>query len=205
MRLRAPCIWLRLGIAILSLEGASGWAFAVELQKFDPARCENNDHQNDKDCVRNWYAEYSAGVISEFKYYAGLEDFLAEMLADPQETLLTAKLSLILIEGGTKYSQWAVLADRGAAESAELDMPRYDAIVGVCRDAIAEMRSALFDLRQHRDKARLEARQYLKNAMACEKAFLLTFPTSKLRGHGASERPPASPASGGPLQITPNR
>jgi len=138
MRLRAPCTWLRLGIAILLLEGASGWAFAVELQKFDPARCENNDHQNDKDCVRNWYAEYSAGVISEFKYYAGLEDFLAEMLADPQETLLTAKLSLILIEGGTKYTQWAVLTDKGAAESAELDMPRYEAIVGVCRDAIAE-------------------------------------------------------------------
>ncbi len=155
------------GIAILSFDGKSRRAYAVELQKYDPGQCQ----EQDEDCVRNWYAEYSTGLLGEFKYYAGEEDFLAEMLADPQETLLTAKLSLILIEGGTRYSQWAALTDEAVAMKAGLDMPRYEAIVGVCRDAISDMRGALFDLRQHRDKARLEAGQYLKNATACEKAF----------------------------------
>jgi hypothetical protein len=190
---------LGLGIAVLPFGGKTRQAYAVELQKFDPGQCQ----EQDEDCARNWYAEYSAGLLGEFKYYAGEEDFLAEMLADPQETLLTAKLSLILIEGGTRYSQWAALTDEAVARKAGLDMPRYAAIVGVCRDAISDMRSALFDLRQHRDKARLEAGQYLKNAVACEKAFALSPAISKLRERGGSERQGAPPASGAPMRITP--
>ncbi|MBV9569522.1 MAG: hypothetical protein JO172_15435 [Hyphomicrobiales bacterium] len=194
---------LGLGIAILSLRGASGLAFAVELQKFDPAQCPETNSENNQDCVRNWYAEYSAGLIGEFKYYSGQEDFLAEMLADPQESLVTAKLSLILIEGGTKYSQWAAQTDEATARKAGLDMRRYEAILGVCREAISGMRTALFDLRQHRDKARLEASRYLKDATACEKAFALAPNISKLRGRGRSERPPTPLATDGPLEITP--
>jgi hypothetical protein len=190
---------LGLGIAVLSFGGKTRQAYAVELQKFDPGQCQ----EQGEDCARNWYAEYSAGLLGEFKYYAGEEDFLAEMLADAQETLLTAKLSLILIEGGTRYSQWAALTDEAVARKAGLDMPRYAAIVGVCRDAISDMRSALFDLRQHRDKARLETGQYLKNALACEKAFALPPVISKLRGHGGSERQEALPVAGAPLRITP--
>jgi hypothetical protein len=199
MHRRVACILLGLGIAVLSFDGKTRQAYAVELQKFDPGQCQ----EQDGDCARNWYAEYSAGLLGEFKYYAGEEDFLAEMLADPQETLLTAKLSLILIEGRTRYSQWAALTDEAVARKAGLDMPRYAAIVGVCRDAISDMRGALFDLRQHRDKARLEARQYLKNALACEKAFALSPAISKLRGRGGSERQAAPPESGAPLRITP--
>ena len=194
---RVACIALGF-VAILTF-GGSGQVFAVELQKFDPNQCQDQDVE----CVRNWYAEYSAGLIDELKNYAGNEDFLADMLADPQETLLTAKLSLILIEGGTKYSQWAVLMDEARARRAGLDMPRYEAIVGVCRDAISDMRGALFDLRQHRDKARQEAGYYLKNAMACEKAFGVSPVASKLRGHSASERQATRPATGAPLRITP--
>lgn len=184
-------------VAILSLGGSSP-AFAVELQKFNPNQCQDEDVE----CVRNWYAEYSAGLIDELKSYARDEDFLAEMLADPQETLLTAKLSLVLIEGGTKYGQWVVLMDGAKARKAGLDMPRYEAIIGVCRGAISDMRGALFDLRQHRDKARQEAGQYLKNASACEKVFGLSPVTSKLRGRGGSE-PHGKPLSGVPLRITP--
>ncbi|MBV9430332.1 MAG: hypothetical protein JO137_00785, partial [Hyphomicrobiales bacterium] len=168
-----------------------------EAQKFDPGQCQSED----EGCVRSWYAEYSAGLIAEFKYYARNEDFLAEMLADPQETLLTAKLSLILIEGGTKYSQWAVLGDEEAARKAGLDLPHYEAITGVCRDAVSNMRAALFDLRQHRDKAHQEAGAYLKNAMSCEKTFGLSPVVSKLRGHDARERQIVPPAA--PLRITP--
>jgi hypothetical protein len=199
MHRRVACIVLGFGITVLSFGGMTGQAQAVELQKFDPGQC----REQGEDCARNWYAEYSAGLLAEFKYYAGEEDFLAEMLADPQETLLTAKLSLILIEGGTRYSQWAALTDEAVARKAGLDMPRYAAIVGVCRDAISDMRSALFDLRQHRDKARLETGQYLKNALACEKAFALAPVISKLRGHGGSERQEALPMAGAPLRITP--
>jgi hypothetical protein len=199
MRRRIACILLGLGIAILSFGVESRRAFAVELQRYDPGQCQDED----EDCVRNWYAEYSTGILGEFKYYAGEEDFLAEMLADPQETLLTAKLSLILIEGGTRYSQWAALTDEARAMKAALDRPRYEAIVGVCRDAISEMRSALFDLRQHRDKARLEAGQYLKNATACEKAFALSPVASKLRGRAGSEPHGSPPSSGAPMRITP--
>ncbi|MBW0002935.1 MAG: hypothetical protein JO216_05575 [Hyphomicrobiales bacterium] len=185
-------------VAILSCGADSGQAFAVEAQKFNPGQCQSED----EGCVRSWYAEYSAGLIAEFKYYARNEDFLAEMLADPQETLLTAKLSLILIEGGTKYSQWAVLGDEGAARKAGLDLPHYEAITGVCRDAISNMRAALFDLRQHRDKARQEAGAYLKNAMSCEKTFGLSPVVSKLPGYGARERQIAPPPVA-PLRITP--
>jgi hypothetical protein len=199
MHRRVACIVLGFGITVLSFGGMTGQAQAVELQKFDPGQC----REQGEDCARNWYAEYSAGLLAEFKYYAGEEDFLAEMLADPQETLLTAKLSLILIEGGTRYSQWAALTDEAVARKAGLDMPRYAAIVGACRDAISDMRSALFDLRQHRDKARLETGQYLKNALACEKAFALAPVISKLRGHGGSERQEALPMAGAPLRITP--
>jgi hypothetical protein len=199
MHRRVACIMLGLGIAVLPFGGKTRQACAVELQKFDPGQC----REQDEDCARKWYAEYSAGVLGEFKYYAGEEDFLAEMLADPQETLLTAKLSLILIEGGTKYSQWAPLTDEAVARKAGLDMPRYAAIVGACRDAISDMRSALFDLRQNRDKTRLEAGHYLKHALACEKAFALSPVTSKLRERGGSERQGAPPASGAPMPITP--
>jgi hypothetical protein len=199
MHRRIACILLGFGIAILSFGVESRRAFAVELQKYDPGQCQDED----EDCVRNWYAEYSTGILGEFKHYAGEEDFLAEMLADPQETLLTAKLSLILIEGGTRYSQWTALTDEARAMKAGLDRPRYEAIVGACRDAISDMRSALFDLRQHRDKARLEGGQYLKNAVACEKVFALSPAISKLRERGGSERQGAPPASGAPMRITP--
>ncbi|MBV9518701.1 MAG: hypothetical protein JO068_11310 [Hyphomicrobiales bacterium] len=194
---------LGVGIAILSPDVASGPAFAVELQKFDPTQCQAASGENNQDCVRNWYVEYSAGLIGELKYYSGQEDFLAEMLVDPQESLITARLSLILIEGGTKYSQWAALTDENAAKNAGLDMPRYEAILGVCQEAIAVMRTALFDLRQHRDRSRLEAGQYLKNATACEKVFALAPNRSKLRASTRGERPPAPLAKDGPLQITP--
>ena len=100
MRLRAGAL-LRLGSAALSFGAGSGQVLAVEAQKFDPATCQGQN----QGCVRSWYAEYSAGILGEFKYYAGEEDFLAEMLADPQEALLNARLSLILIEGGTRYSR----------------------------------------------------------------------------------------------------
>ena len=200
MHPRAACVLLGLGVVILWLNGSSGGrAFAVALQKFDLAQC----HEIDEDCVRNWYAEYSAGLIGEFKYYAGEEDFLAEMLADPQESLITAKLSLILIEGGTKYTQWAALTDKETARKAGLDMPRYEAIVGVCREAISDMREALFDLRQRRDKTRQEAGRYLKNAIVCEQAFALSPAASQLRGRTGSERQAMPHGSSTPLRITP--
>jgi hypothetical protein len=198
MHRRLACILFGLGLAFLSFGGGSH-AFAVELQKYDPGQCQDED----ADCVRNWYAEYSAGILNELKYYSGEEDFLADMLADPQDTLVTAKLSLILIEGGTRYSQWVALTDEAIATKAGLDRARYEAIVGVCRDAISDMRSALFDLRQHRDKARLEARQYLKNVTVCKKPFALSPLGSKLRGGGGSERQGAPSASGAPLRIVP--
>jgi hypothetical protein len=195
---------LALGILALSSFGAIGRACAVEAQKADPDQC----GEGDKACIKAWYKEYSSGLLGEFKYYAGQEDFLSEMLADPQETLLTAKLSLLLVEGGTRYSQWVPLKDEAAARNAGLDMARYGAILGPCRDAIAGMRSALFDLRQHRDNARIEAGQYLKNASACEKAFALPATASKLRGRGPPARAPlAAPsvAPQGPMDITPGK
>jgi hypothetical protein len=199
---RVACVLLVLGIAALSLSGANRRAYAVELQKFDPDQCQ----EGDKACIQAWYKEYSAGLLLEFKYYAGQEDFLAEMLTDPQETLLTAKLSLILIEAGTRYSQWVALTDESIAKNAGLDMPRYQAILGACRDAISIMRAALFDLREHRDKARIEASEYLKNAAACEKSFGLAPMGSKLRNLGRAQRPPAPVApGGGPLDITPQK
>jgi hypothetical protein len=196
---RVAWLLFRLGIAVLSFGKESIRAFAVEPQKSDPATCQDDD----RDCARSWYAEYSAGLLGELKYYAAEEDFLADMLADPQETLLTAKLSLVLIEGGTKYNQWAVLTDEEKARQAGLDIPRYEAIVGPCREAIADMRGALFDLRQHRDMARREAGQYLRNATACEKAFGLSPPVSKLRGRGGAGRQATPSALGAPLRITP--
>ncbi|MBV9115236.1 MAG: hypothetical protein JOY67_20685, partial [Hyphomicrobiales bacterium] len=54
---------LGVGIAILSPDVASGPAFAVELQKFDPTQCQAASGENNQDCVRNWYVEYSAGLI----------------------------------------------------------------------------------------------------------------------------------------------
>jgi hypothetical protein len=200
---------LALGIMAFSPWIASVRADAVEPQKTDPKQCQEHDKASDKDCVRDWFNEYTAGLLAEFKYYAGQEDFLSEMLADPQETLLTARLSLILIEGGTRFSQWAALQDEEAAKTAGLDMPRYRAILGVCRDAISGMRAALFDLRQHRDRARLEASQYVKDATACERVFGLAAKASKLRNAGEGKRaatPPATTATPDrPLDIEPRR
>ena len=204
MRKRAaralPAIGL---IAALSL-GLACKAGAVEAQKADPEQCADEE----KACVEAWYKEYAAGLLGELKYYAGFEDFLAEMLADPQATLLNAKLSLILVEGGTRYSQWALLKDEDAARNAGLDMPRYQAIIGPCREAISDMRTALFDLRQHRENVRAEAAQYLKSATACEKAFALPARLSKLRSGGKPLRPSApgpEPATPGPMEITPGK
>jgi hypothetical protein len=200
---------LALGIMAFSPWIASVRADAVEPQKTDPKQCQEHDKASDKDCVRDWFSEYTAGLLAEFKYYAGQEDFLSEMLADPQETLLTARLSLILIEGGTRFSQWAALQDEEAAKTAGLDMPRYRAILGVCRDAISGMRAALFDLRQHRDRARLEASQYVKDATACERVFGLAAKASKLRNAGEGKHaatPPATTATPDrPLDIEPRR
>ncbi|MFI5014460.1 MAG: hypothetical protein ACHQAY_19170 [Hyphomicrobiales bacterium] len=202
MKLRTARAAATLGMLALWLAGASEPAKAVEVQKTDPEQC-----QEDKACVEAWYKEYSTALIGEFKYYAGQEDFLAEMMAAPQETLLTAKLSLLLIEGGTKYSQWVPLKDEAVARNAGLDMARYQAILGACRDAISGMRTALFDLRQHRGNVRAEAGQYLKNAAACEKAFGLPPVISKLRSAGQPARALAPPAPTvapqGPMDIRP--
>jgi hypothetical protein len=186
---------LRLGLILLLVSAAIGRAGAVEAQKSDPGQCEADD----KACIEAWYKEYSAGLLDEFKYYSGQEDFLAEMQADPQATLLTAKLSLLLVEGGTKYSQWTLLDDEPAVKGAGLDMARYRAIIGPCREAISDMRTALFDLRDQRDKSHAEAVQYLKNAVACEKAFGLPARLSKLRGK------PQPPATSGPMEIAPQK
>ena len=113
--------------------GTSGRAPAVEAQKVDPGQCSADD----KACITGWYKEYSAAILDEFRYYAGQEDFLADMLAEPQATLLNAKLSLLLVEGGLKYDQWTLLDDDGAAKNAGLDMARYHAIIGPCREAIS--------------------------------------------------------------------
>jgi hypothetical protein len=192
---------LALGIFGISVSGATRCAHAGEPQNLDPGQCQ----EGDKACIQAWYKEYSAGLLSELKYYAGQEDFLAEMLADPREALVTAKLSLILIEGGTRYSRWAVLDDEATARSAGLDMPRYQAILGVCRDAISGMHAALFDLREHRDKARNGASQYLKNALACEKAFGIAPVASRLRSPGQARRAPAPVAPNLPLDIMPRK
>jgi len=196
---------LALGLMLLSFLAATLRANAVEAQRADPGQCAGEDNE----CIGAWYKEYAAAILAEFKYYAGQEDFLAEMLTAPQETLLTARLSLILVEGGTRYGQWALFTDEQAAESAGLDMTRYRAVIGPCREAISQMRTALFDLRQHRGKVRSEAGQYLKNAVACEKAFGLPARLSKLRGKGQPARmPPAplkssEPATQGPMEISP--
>jgi len=195
---------LRLGLVGAWLSCAAGPARAVEAQSADPEQCEADD----KACVEAWYKEYSAGLLGEFKYYVGQEDFLADMLADPQATLLTAKLSLLLVEGGTKHSQWALLKDETAARNAGLDMARYQAIIGPCRVAISIMRAALFDLRERRDNARAGAGQYLKNATACEKAFALPAKLTRLRGKPRPQRAPATaadPDAGEPMTIVPAR
>jgi hypothetical protein len=96
-----------------------------------------------------------------------------------------------------------VLTDEEMARQAGLDASRHQAILGACRDAISDMRAALFDLRQHRDKARQAATRYLKNAIACEKTFALSPISSKLRGQGGSDGQASPPASDGPLRITP--
>ncbi|SDR24114.1 hypothetical protein SAMN05519103_01425 [Rhizobiales bacterium GAS113] len=189
----------------VSLWCAIGQANATEIQKSDPEQC----REDGQACVEAWYKEYSAGLIGELKYYAGQEDFLADMLADRQEPLITARLSLLLIEGGVKYSQWAMLKDGALAESAHLDMPRYHAIIGVCRDAISGMRTALFDLRQRRDAVRAEANQYLKDATACERALALAPKLSRLRSPGRPARATAPPAAtgdatSGPMDIVPS-
>jgi hypothetical protein len=206
---RAARAALAVGILVLAPWGAIQPANAVEVQKVDPDQC----RQDDQACIQAWYKEYSTAIIGEFKYYAGHEDFLAEMLAAvPQEALLTSKLSLMLIEGGTKYSQWAALKDESVARNAGLDMPRYQAILGACRDAISGIRTALFDLRQHRENVRAEASQYLKNATACERALALPPVVSRLRNPGQPARAPSpalapSPAPEvapqGPMDIRP--
>lgn len=192
---------LALCVFALSPSGTIERANAVEVQRYDPDQC----GEDDKACIQAWYKEYSSGLIGEFKYYAGQEDFLAEMLAAPQETLLTAKLSLLLIEGGTKYDHWVPLKDEAAASGAGLDMQRYRAILGACRDAISGMRAALFDLRQHRDNVRAKVSQYLRNATACEKAFALPPMLSKLRSRSQPARAPTPEAPQGPMDIRPAR
>ena len=197
-------IAFRLGLIAAAFLCAAGRAWAVEAQNADPAQCVADD----KSCIAAWYKEYSAGLLGEFKYYAGQEDFLADMMVDAPATLLTAKLSLLLVEGGTKYSQWALLDDEAAARNAGLDMARYQAIIGSCREAISTMRSALFDLRQHRENVRAEAGQYLKNATACEKAFALPAKVSRLRNKGKPQRAPApavDPDAAEPLSIVPGK
>ena len=96
---------------------ASVRAFAVEPQKPIPSNARNTTRRGQGLCA-GLVQRISTGILGEFKYYAGQEDFLAEMLADPQETLLTARLSLILIEGGTRFSQWAALQDEGGGQEA---------------------------------------------------------------------------------------
>ena len=181
---------LSAGVVALALLSPSICARAVEAQKADPAKCEADD----KPCVQAWYKEYSAGLLGEFKYYEGQEDFLAEMLNSPQATLLNAKLSLLLVEGGTRYSQWAFLDDEEAAENAGLDRGRYGAIIGSCREANGAMRTALFDLRQYPKNVASEAEQYLIYATACERAFALPAKASTLRSKSAPmEIVPAKP------------
>jgi len=200
MKLRAARAVLATGLFALSLLCSMARADAVEIQKADPAECGDDD----KSCIQAWYKEYAGGIIGEFKYYAGQEDFLADMLASPQESLLTAKLSLLLIEGGTRYDQWAAIKDEQVARNAGLDMLRYGALLGACHDAIAGMRTALFDMRRRRDNARAEAGQYLKSAVACEKAFALPAAVSRLRNPRPARVPaPAIPAPHGPMDITP--
>jgi hypothetical protein len=182
--------WLSAGVVASLVVGASAGAWAVEAQKSDPAKCEADD----KPCIQAWYKEYSAGLLGEFKYYESQEDFLAEMLGSPQATLLNAKLSLLLVEGGTRYSQWAFLDDEEAAENAGLDRGRYGAIIGSCREANGAMRTVLFDLRQYPKNVASEAEQYLIYATACERAFALPAKTSMLRSKSAPmEIVPAKP------------
>ena len=195
--MRAARALLRSGLVALCLMGTSGRAPAVEAQKVDPGQCSADD----KACITGWYKEYSAAILDEFRYYAGQEDFLADMLAEPQATLLNAKLSLLLVEGGLKYDQWTLLDDDGAAKNAGLDMARYHAIIGPCREAISQMRTALFDLRQRPEKVHAEAAQYLKNAAICEKAFALAAKPSKLRNKPRAASP--DPAGSRPMEITP--
>jgi hypothetical protein len=187
---------LALGLTLSWLAGI-GDAGAVEPQKNDPRQCQPDDQA----CIQGWYKEYSTAILQEFKYYTGQEDFLADMLSDPNETLQNSKLALLLVEGMTKYSQWAALTDDAEAEAAGLDMAKYKAVTGECRDAISNMRDGLFDLRGHRDNVPVEASQYLKNAAICEKVFSLAPVRSKLRGSA----PAIGAASSGPMPITPGK
>ena len=202
-RLVAACAFLA-----WSLSGVCAQMSSAEAQKANPDQCEDGDQA----CVQAWFKEYSAGIIGEFRYYAGQEDFLADMLTDRQEPLITAKLSLLLIGGNVRYSQWALIKDESVAEGAHLDMQRYRTVTGACRDAISTMRTALFDLRQRREAVRGEATQYLKDATACEKAMGLAPTPSRLRGkparapRGSQPQPSATSGDGaasGPMEIAP--
>jgi hypothetical protein len=192
---RAARALLVLGVMVCWLLGSVRGASAVEPQKNDPQLCQPDDQA----CILGWYKEYSTAILQEFKYYTGQEDFLAEMLSDPNETLQNSRLALLLVEGMTKYSQWAALRDDAVAEAAGLDMAKFKGVVGDCRDAISNMRDALFDLRNHRDNVPVEASRYLKNAAACEKTFALSPRRSKLRGTEAA----LGAASSGPMPIVP--
>jgi hypothetical protein len=187
MPMRALRALSLVGSIAAALLGTPAEALAVEAQNATPDRCDADD----KSCIQAWYKEYSAGMLAEFNYYAGQEDFLADMLSSPQATLLNAKLSLLMLEGGTRYSQWAYLDDEDAAQNAGLDMGRYEAIIGPCREANSAMHTVLFDLRQYPKYVASEAAQYLIYATACEKAFALPAKTSSLRSKNA------------PLEITP--
>lgn len=187
MPMRALRALLLIGSIASTLFGAPAGALAVEAQKAAPEKCDADD----KACIQAWYKEYSAGMLAEFNYYAGQEDFLADMLSSPQATLLNAKLSLLMLEGGTRYSQWTYLDDEDAAKDAGLDMGRYEAIIGPCREANGAMHTVLFDLRQYPKNVASEAAQYLIYATACEKAFALPPKASLLRAKNA------------PLEITP--
>ena len=195
--LAALSLCAALSAVFLSLLGQRTDAAPEAIQKFDPSQCQDGD----KSCIASWYKEYAAQILGEAKYYAKQEDFLAEMLAQPEESLITAKSSLLLIEGGVAYTQWVPLKDEAVAASAGLDMPRYRAIIGVCREAVSGMRQTLFDLRQHREAVRGEAAQYVKNAVACEHAFNIATAGSELRG---TRRPAKAPRSAEPDSDAPD-
>jgi hypothetical protein len=195
MSSRSAGALLGLGLTVSWLLGLVGAATAVEPQKFDPRQCQTDDHS----CVQAWYKEYSTAILQEFRYYTGQEGFLGEMLGDPNETLQNSRLALLLVEGMTKYSQWVVLTDDDAAEAAGLDMVKYKAATGECREASSKMREALFDLKGHREKVAIEAKEYLKNAAVCEKTFALAPARSKLRGNEVS----TGAAGSGPMPIVP--
>jgi hypothetical protein len=182
--------------------GSPARAATAPAQKFDPAQCQYDD----KACITGWYEEYSAGILAELKYYSGELDFVALMQRAPNETLINARLALVMIEGGMRFDQWVALKDDEAAKLAGLDMPRYRAISAECRDAVEAARDALFDLRQHRDKVGADLAKYRKDAAVCEKAFGFSLPRPnppKPQAEDEGDREAAPTPGAAPMRITP--